>query len=500
MDKLLKWIFIILVIVSGIYTVDPCIEYLTTSTAVFGTPSENLTKSELEETRDGYTITYELNGGELNKENKNTYGIFSAFTLNNPTKEGYQFTGWTGSNGNTPKIKITICQGSSGDLHFIANYTPIYKETILNVEPITKTLYWNCDSHFTKFELFINGNSCKILENINELSINDLSEYLVNGKNTFKIYAIADDITLKSNEVSYTYYSEDYNVNMYFFATLDKTTSSYILKFANDDFVEYSFNGTFIDSSILYHGDFNSDRFFASLTAYENRDFYIGLRNLTMFELIIKIAEQTNGSTLELNLSDEFYLIPSGGSDILDSLPNLNIIFSITYNFDQAFIPEPEPDPEPDLEPEIELVKNIEWDSSSKKLSLQDISDYNQINVIFNSNGGILTFSLLTTDLKVLNIIYSTNLINGKTISGSIYDPLTQITTNVTNVEEYSKSISFRINHEFSFVLANEFWGESSWHPYSTALEYLYNEVYNNRQLEAIRLNVDILYHQTFIK
>ena len=46
-----------------------------------------------------YSITYHLNGGTLDTPNPTTYNIESAaITLNNPTKEGYVFVGWTGSN------------------------------------------------------------------------------------------------------------------------------------------------------------------------------------------------------------------------------------------------------------------------------------------------------------------------------------------------------------------------------------------------------------------
>ena len=44
------------------------------------------------------------------------------FTLNNPTKEGYTFIGWTGSNGEIPQITVIIEKGSTGDLSYTANW------------------------------------------------------------------------------------------------------------------------------------------------------------------------------------------------------------------------------------------------------------------------------------------------------------------------------------------------------------------------------------------
>ena len=70
-----------------------------------------------------YKITYELNGGLLNKPNPSAYSPETeTFTLNVPTKTGYIFKGWTGSNGNTPQVNVTIEKGSYGNKHFIANW------------------------------------------------------------------------------------------------------------------------------------------------------------------------------------------------------------------------------------------------------------------------------------------------------------------------------------------------------------------------------------------
>ena len=71
-----------------------------------------------------YYINYNLNGGTA--ENRTYYFNTSpSFSLSRPTKEGYIFTGWTGSNGDTPELDITISQGSTGDRNYTANYEPI---------------------------------------------------------------------------------------------------------------------------------------------------------------------------------------------------------------------------------------------------------------------------------------------------------------------------------------------------------------------------------------
>lgn len=69
-----------------------------------------------------YTITYKLNGGTAS--NPVSYNVESnTFTLNNPTRAGYTFAGWTGSNGTTPQKNVSIYKGSTGNKFYKANWT-----------------------------------------------------------------------------------------------------------------------------------------------------------------------------------------------------------------------------------------------------------------------------------------------------------------------------------------------------------------------------------------
>lgn len=68
-----------------------------------------------------YTISYNLNGGSAS--NKTSYTIeTNTFTLANPTKTGYTFAGWTGSNGTTKQTSVSIAKGSTGDKTYTANW------------------------------------------------------------------------------------------------------------------------------------------------------------------------------------------------------------------------------------------------------------------------------------------------------------------------------------------------------------------------------------------
>ena len=57
-----------------------------------------------------YTITYELGGGTNGEGNPGTYTVESDVFLEEPTRTGYTFTGWTGSNGDTPSRHVFIFQ------------------------------------------------------------------------------------------------------------------------------------------------------------------------------------------------------------------------------------------------------------------------------------------------------------------------------------------------------------------------------------------------------
>jgi uncharacterized repeat protein (TIGR02543 family) len=71
-----------------------------------------------------YSITYDLKGGAAN--NPASYTIESpAFTLNNPTKHGYEFAGWTGTGILSPSKNVTIPAKSTGNKSFSANWTPV---------------------------------------------------------------------------------------------------------------------------------------------------------------------------------------------------------------------------------------------------------------------------------------------------------------------------------------------------------------------------------------
>ena len=78
-----------------------------------------------------YTITYDYAGGSVSKANKTEYTVEdNSFTINNPSKKGYTFAGWTGTDLSSPTMNLSIAKGTTGNKKFTATYTRIEEYTV----------------------------------------------------------------------------------------------------------------------------------------------------------------------------------------------------------------------------------------------------------------------------------------------------------------------------------------------------------------------------------
>lgn len=69
-----------------------------------------------------YTISYDLGGGAFNGSCPTSYSWSnSSVTLTNPTRTGYTFTGWTGTDLSEPTMSVSFIR-SFGDRQYIANW------------------------------------------------------------------------------------------------------------------------------------------------------------------------------------------------------------------------------------------------------------------------------------------------------------------------------------------------------------------------------------------
>lgn len=71
-----------------------------------------------------YNISYELQEPTASNDadNPETYSVSDSFTLEEPTLEGYIFEGWTYGDVIVPTKEVTIPQGTTGELTFVANW------------------------------------------------------------------------------------------------------------------------------------------------------------------------------------------------------------------------------------------------------------------------------------------------------------------------------------------------------------------------------------------
>ena len=100
------------------------IKEISTPTLEYTMPYENIQIIPTS-TKATFTITYELAGGSIENEHKGYDVTTPTFTLKEPTKVGYEFQGWTGSNGDTPQKEVEIGEGSTGDKNYTANWKVI---------------------------------------------------------------------------------------------------------------------------------------------------------------------------------------------------------------------------------------------------------------------------------------------------------------------------------------------------------------------------------------
>ena len=79
-----------------------------------------------------YNITYDLAGGEVETANPTSYNIETpSFTLKKPTRQGYYFAGWTGTDLSEATRSVCIVEGSIGDRHYTANWV------LMPVDPVS---------------------------------------------------------------------------------------------------------------------------------------------------------------------------------------------------------------------------------------------------------------------------------------------------------------------------------------------------------------------------
>ena len=97
-----------------------------------------------------YNITMDLNGGS--GQEKVVYTMTDEdFELPTPTRNGYEFSGWTGEGITTPQTDVTIPKGSTGNKAYTANWKVIeYTITLdTNGGPVVSPIKYTVEDSFT---------------------------------------------------------------------------------------------------------------------------------------------------------------------------------------------------------------------------------------------------------------------------------------------------------------------------------------------------------------
>ncbi|MBR4830569.1 MAG: InlB B-repeat-containing protein, partial [Bacilli bacterium] len=84
-------------------------------------------------TINNYDIEYDLDDGTVAAANPTSYTVKDTFTLNNPTKEGFTFLGWTGTGLSDVTETVTVPVGSTGKRTYTAHYE--INRSTLTIDP-----------------------------------------------------------------------------------------------------------------------------------------------------------------------------------------------------------------------------------------------------------------------------------------------------------------------------------------------------------------------------
>ena len=214
-----------------------------------------------------YKIYYDLNSGYYSgSSNPSEYTINTpTFTLNKPTKDGYTFAGWTGSDTNSNTLNVSIEQGSFGDKYFTAHYKgEISLKHSYTSATTYKTVYYN--EYYTLDKPTRNGyefNYWYYIENSKEVKVPNSGTWKLGG-----------NITLYSSwvqEYSINYYLNDGNFSSnddvkYKYSELTETFTLPTPTREGYEFVGWSENGTSSDAKkevTITKGSKNNKYFYA---------------------------------------------------------------------------------------------------------------------------------------------------------------------------------------------------------------------------------------------
>ena len=171
-------------------------------------------------TKDVYTISYTLNGGSVATANPTSYSVdTAAFTLTNPTKEGWTFEGWsgTGLSGNTNKT-VTIPVNSIGNRSYVAHFSKVVTLTQKHGTSTTTQNYTMTDSE--------TSHTFTLVTSKDTFEGWTFEGWLNNGTPKAPDYGATGTVTISADKTVYATYSRVFTNTFIDYNGTTKTTNS----------------------------------------------------------------------------------------------------------------------------------------------------------------------------------------------------------------------------------------------------------------------------------
>ena len=297
-----------------------------------------------------YTITYNLNGGSAS--NPSSYNIKTdTFTLSNPTKTGYTFSGWTGSNGSTKQTSVSITKGSTGDKSYTANYSiNQYDVTYIDVIDSTNGTQLGKTTKKVNYNSNVRGSDIGSSTSDNAYyngyyySSDTSAIVTTNGATVYRIFKLrtidkTSNLTWNDNNNKNGFRPSKYTLKLMrngaLFKQVELASSQTSYTFSN--LTKYDSNGNAF--KYTFEVDTNSDRYKMSIDG--NGNIIENYQN-SSFSVIIPKNISLNGNTgkgsYNIKVNGTFYyndtltVIPSNSFKMIDKSGISNINASVTQD------------------------------------------------------------------------------------------------------------------------------------------------------------------------
>ena len=217
------------------------------STCTFTMPARNVSETAYG-TPISYNLTYQSNDPDpttskaVMPTNPTTYNIETEnFTLNNPTRVGYDFIGWTTDGVTTPIMQMTVNKGSIGNKTFTANWRA-RNDTHYKVQHWKQKIYDNKDENVKEYVNTHFDEVCYDLAETDELEGTSDTRVSPNVKNYLGFTSPEkQEVLIDANGtavLNYYYTRNEYNVELIAGYGIKETIGG--RKYLFDDRVEIS--------------------------------------------------------------------------------------------------------------------------------------------------------------------------------------------------------------------------------------------------------------------